>query len=387
MHIGIVSPCSSGPLADLLFDSEGIDLGCGVHFMATLIRALINRGHRVSVITLSPEVRNRQILEGRNLNFYVNPMRTQKRMRDLFKVERESLRECILLARPDILHAHWTYEFALASFETGMPTLLTSHDNAFQQLRFSKDLYRLGRLYMQIRAIRKARFMTAVSPYLAKSLRWLFKPEIAVIPNPVDVSQTAESIFDRPAGPVKIATVLNGWGNRKNPKAAIIAFGLLRLEYPDTELFMYGHDYEEGGLASQWASTKGLCQNIHFRGFLSPYQLRTELSMMSILLHPALEESFGMAVTEAMALGLSVVAGTGSGGVPWVLDNGQAGFLTDVRDPGKIAQTLLACITQAEDRKRRQIHAYNRVVGLFSAGSIAEQYEKIYEKILLSQGN
>jgi glycosyltransferase involved in cell wall biosynthesis len=83
------------------------------------------------------------------------------------------------------------------------------------------------------------------------------------------------------------------------------------------------------------ASRRGLHRNIELGGFVSPRELKGKLSKMSILLHPALEESFGMAVAEAMALGLPVVAGVEAGGLPWLLDEGKAGFLTDVRDPKK----------------------------------------------------
>ena len=196
--------------------------------MATLVRALIKRGHRVSVVTLSPELSDPKILKGTELTYYVYPMRTQRRMRDLYKVERQGLREGIRLAKPDVLHAHWTYEFAMACLETGLPTLVTSHDNAFRVLRFTRDLYRLGRMYLQIRVIRKARSLTAVSPYLADSLGWLAKTEIEVIPNPVEVSQKCGNRCDRMSGVVRIATVLNGWRNLKNPKSAIKAFQLLR---------------------------------------------------------------------------------------------------------------------------------------------------------------
>src|SRR5688500_12562778 len=123
MHIGIVSPCSSGPLADILPDSNGVDIGCGVHFMATLVRALISRGHRVSVVTLSPELAQPKLWKGPDLTYYVHPMRTNRKMRDFYKSEREGLKEGIRLAKPDVLHAHWTYEFALACLETGLPTL------------------------------------------------------------------------------------------------------------------------------------------------------------------------------------------------------------------------------------------------------------------------
>ena len=382
MHIGIVSPCSSGPLADLLPHSGEVDLGCGAHFMGTLVRAFIDRGHRVSVVTLSPAILEPRILRGTELTYYVYPMRTHRRMRDLYRIERQGLREGIRLAKPDVLHAHWTYEFALACLETRLPVLVTIHDNAFQVLRFTRDLYRLGRLYLQMRVIRQARFLSAVSPYLANSFGWLTEREISVVPNPVEVFANIGNGCDRMSGTVRIATVLNGWQTLKNPQTAIKAFNLLRRELPDAQMYMYGYDFEDGGPASQWASSEGVATNIHFCGFLPPHKLQEELRKMSILLHPALEEACPMSILESMALRLPVIASVDAGGVPWVLDEGRAGFLTDVRQPKRIAESLLECITEPEVRKRKQESAYARILRIFSPDSVAEQYEKLFRRVL-----
>ena len=385
MHIGIIGPCSTGPLADLLPTSSGSDAGWGGYSVVNLVRVLIEKGHRVSVVTLSPELTERRILKGPKLTFYVYPTRTKRRMRDLYKIERQYLKEGILLAKPDLLHAQWTYEFALACLDMNVPTLVTCRDNAFRVLRFNRDLYRLGRLYLQLRVIRRARFLTAVSPYIANALGWLARTEIEVIPNPVEIPHEGRNLCDGDLqNCVRIATVINGWQNLKNPKAAIKAFSLLRRHVPDAGMFMYGKGFQQGGPASQWAVRNDLCENIHFCGFLPHHDLLEKLKEMSILLHPSLEESFGMAIIEAMALNLPVIAGNGSGGVNWVLDEGRAGFLTDVTKPEEITQTLLTCIRQREDRERKQKNAHERVLTLFSPDSVAEQYTKMYEKVLSS---
>jgi glycosyltransferase involved in cell wall biosynthesis len=304
-------------------------------------------------------------------------------MRDLYRLEREYLREGILLANPDLLHAHWTYEYAMASLETKLPTVVTARDNAFVMLRLSRDLYRLGRLFIQFWVLRRARFVTAVSPYLAKSLQWLVNREIVVIPNTMEALDGMSQFSEQGSEPgVRIATVLNGWGSRKNAKAAIKAFAILRYTVPDAEMFMYGADFQDKGPAAQWAAKRNLTENIRFCGQVPRNSLLQELKRISILLHPAVEESFGMAVLEAMALRVPVVAGVESGAVQWVLDEGRAGFLTDVTDPEKISEALLRCIKDAEDRKRKQRHAYGRLLSLFSPDSVAAQYEKIYDKVL-----
>jgi glycosyltransferase involved in cell wall biosynthesis len=105
---------------------------------------------------------------------------------------------------------------------------------------------------------------------------------------------------------------------------------------------------------------------------------------MTVLLHPSLEEACPMAVLEAMALGLPVVAGRDAGGVPWVLENGRAGFLTDVRNPREMGDALLRCIRNAEERSAKRQRACDRVVKYFSPWAVAEQYERAYEGVLSS---
>jgi glycosyltransferase involved in cell wall biosynthesis len=349
--------------------------------MATLVRQLIKGGHRVAVITLSPDISDRKVLNGPRLTYYVYPMRTNRRTRDLYKLERDGLSDGIRLANPDILHAHWTYEFAMACLDAGVPTLVTSHDNAFKVLWYAKSLAMLGRLYLQMMVIRKARFLTAVSPYLIQCHRFLTKKDIELIPNAVEIHQ-ASILCNPKSGPPRIATVLNGWDTWKNPKGAIKAFNLLRRKRPGAQLFMYGIDFEQGGIASQWAASRGLTRNIHFCGFLPREDLHKKLKNMSILLHPALEEACPMGILESMALGLPVVAGNKSGGVPWVLDKGQAGFLTDVTKPQEVADTLLMCLENAGDRERKRTNAYRRVISLFSPETVAAKYESMYEKVL-----
>jgi L-malate glycosyltransferase len=305
-------------------------------------------------------------------------MRRKRKTRDFYLLERQGLVEGIRLANPDVVHAHWTYEFALACLHTGLPTLVTSHDNAFRVFRFAKNLYTLVRLYLQIQVIRKARFLTAVSPYLADAHSSLTKKHIAVIPNPVEIHSEETKGYDEALTPgaVKIATVLNGWTSWKNPKAAIKAFNLVLQKKPEAELFMYGLDFDQGGVASKWAKTGGFERNIHFCGYLPREQLQRALNGMSVL--------FGMAVAEAMTAGIPVVGGEKSGAVPWLLNYGQAGYLTDVRDPAIMAQTLVTCIEDVKQCERKRQNARDRITNLFSPKAVAEQYETMFDNVLTS---
>jgi len=47
-----------------------------------------------------------------------------------------------------------------------------------------------------------------------------------------------------------------------------------------------------------------------------------------------------MSLLEAMHAGVPIVGGMHSGGVPWVLANGDAGILVDIRKPPEIARGI-----------------------------------------------
>jgi L-malate glycosyltransferase len=112
--------------------------------------------------------------------------------------------------------------------------------------------------------------------------------------------------------------------------------------------------------------------------------LQRELRKVTMLLHPSVEEACPLALLEAMALGLPIVADATAGGVPWVLDNGRAGFLTNMRKVEQVARSMLDCITNSGLRELKRRNAYNRVFHVFSPSKVAEQYENMYRMVLSS---
>ena len=89
-----------------------------------------------------------------------------------------------------------------------------------------------------------------------------------------------------------------------------------------------------------------------------------------------------MVILEAMAQGVPCVGGKESGGVPWLLDDGNAGLVVDVRVPTEVAEAMLRLAREPETYQRVAAQGLARVKELFTLEAVAKQYITVYRKIL-----
>jgi glycosyltransferase involved in cell wall biosynthesis len=101
--------------------------------------------------------------------------------------------------------------------------------------------------------------------------------------------------------------------------------------------------------ARKLSSILSIEANVHFTGHLD--SVEDAYREMSVLLHPAESEPFGLAVTEAMWFAIPVVA-SNTGGVPEQITNGVDGVLVDQRTPQNYASALLGLLGDPEARIR-----------------------------------
>jgi glycosyltransferase involved in cell wall biosynthesis len=370
MRVAITGQISLRQLADLLDESAAVPAGRGGIPPLAEVRALIARGHDVSLVTLDPDLTSEVVLRGDRLTVHVGPFRLRHAARDGFRMERQFVAETLLRCRPDVVHAHWTYEHALGALATGLPTVVTAHDAPLVILRHNLPTTRMGPLFTQVPAAahwsiraamaalvaRKAPRLIAVSPYVEYHFRHAlrYRGEITVIPN------LMSSMSRRPVSPIgrppnegtKFLTILSSWSARKNGTAAIEAFAEVRAGLPHSSLHMIGHGLGPGGPAESWATERGLAAGITFVGPLPHDQVLDYLANVDILVHPALEESFGLTMAEAQLTGVPAIGGAHSGGVPWTLDYNRAGRLVDVRSKSSLAAAMVDLAEDAATRSR-----------------------------------
>ena len=350
MRFGLAGPVRVAELLPWLElgdrDPATLPRGLGATPVTLLARGLLRRGHELVIATLE-HIDHELVLEGPQLRLCLAPHRDRHYGRDGQRAERRALEATMRREAPDLVHAHWTYEYALAALRSGLPTLVTVHDWAPTILRMLPDPYRAVRLGMAVSTLARARHLTTVSPHIAGHLRRVGRRP-AVVPNGLE-----DAAFD--GAPRKLAadaplllSINDGFRPWKNMQTLLRAYHQVRGALPGARLVLVGQDHEAGGLAQQWADAAGLSEGVEFVGPVPYPRVRELLAGADLLVHPSLEESFGMVVLEAMAQGLPVVGGASSGAVPWVTGYGRGGLLVDVRDPAAIAGAVLGLVDDAE---------------------------------------
>ena len=88
-----------------------------------------------------------------------------------------------------------------------------------------------------------------------------------------------------------------------------------------------------------------------------------------------------MSVLEAMSYGLPVVAAK-VGGFPEIVQNGEQGFLVDVRNKNAYVDRVLELILNQDLRLKMAKSARKKIVDYFSQKTMAEKYYQLYGKLL-----
>ncbi|MBC7845812.1 MAG: glycosyltransferase family 4 protein [Flavobacterium sp.] len=399
MHIVIVSPSDKSFIAEFLsnYDEKNLPNGFyGAPFIGTIIKELLAQNYKVTAITTTVAIDNDYCVKSfsnDNFTWVVVPSRPRSvrmngykigRILDLYYFEIKQLTRQIQIVKPDFVHAHWSYEFAAAAIKAGFPFLVTVHDNAFQVFKFFKKGFWFGRLLMAQINLRKIKYASTVSPYMESYVKSSCE-KVEIIPNPVAIDmtfvdiETALQLKVSTISKPKIIMINNGWDMRKNGLNGLLAFKQIKEQLPEATLHLFGHGSEQDGAAFQDVQ-KLKIENVFFYGAVPHSQLIEILRQSHFMLHPALEESFGVVLIEAQANGVPVIGGMYSGAVPWVIDN--PALLVNVENPNEISTCALELLGNKEAYKEAVLSGYKNTCNRFSTKEVVEQYINYYELII-----
>ncbi|SMG26080.1 glycosyltransferase family 4 protein [Paraburkholderia susongensis] len=277
-----------------------------------------------------------------------------------------------LIARidPDVVHAHMMTGALLARFGVlrRRYALVTTVHNEFQK---SATLMRVGDRVVTV--------SEAVA--VAMEARGIPRERLAVVRNGT-VGTPRLAGQPMPASPAlahPCIVTLAGMYERKGIRDLLLAFALLRKRLPSAVLYLVGEGPDRV-VMEEFAQQIGVAQHAHFEGFCA--DPRGYLAQADVFVLASHNEPAGLVLCEAREAGRAIVA-TRVGGIPEMLDGGEAGVLVPPHDPATLADAITTLLT---DREAHAALAARASQGLekFSVQRLSEAYLAVYERTLES---
>lgn len=186
---------------------------------------------------------------------------------------------------------------------------------------------------------------------------------LAVVPEPIDLTEWRRRFAAVPRGPRAAPTVLAvaRMYPRKRLDDLLHAARVLRPRIPGLRVRIVGEGPELVRLR-RLAQDLSLADTVTFLGEISRRALAVEYVGADCFCLPTVQEGFGIVFTEAMAAGLPVVA-CRAAAVPEVVDDGWTGLLVSPRSPEELAMAMEKLLTsealrrELGDNGRRRVEA------------------------------
>lgn len=388
MHVALCTPVSLRLLGPRLDHAGELPEGFSLPFAASLACQLLDRGCRVTVVTSAFDCPTRMAWQGPGLHVVATPRRRPRQYCfDLYRREVRGMRAALVEAQPDIVHAQWTYEFADAALGTRLPCLVTARDAPWLIAWHFRSLYRLYRaVYSSAWVVPRTRHLSCVSPHIERIFGREpgLRADVCVVPNGMDRREFVDAprtALRNPAAPVFYA--ITEWNRLKNVPCLLRAFARVRREIPGARLVVNGPRMGPGQPGQRWAARQRLGDGVTFNGLRPHGELLRGLEQdADAVVHTTREESFSKVVLEAMVKGVPVVGGRRSGGVPWLLDGGQAGLLADIEDPSEVAAQMLRLVREPTLYRDLAARAWERARQEFTLDAVADRYLAAYQRVL-----
>jgi glycogen(starch) synthase len=129
------------------------------------------------------------------------------------------------------------------------------------------------------------------------------------------------------------------------------------------------------------AASHGVADRVHFRGYMDRTGLASLYAESDIFVLASTAESCSMALLEAMAAGLPVIA-TNVGGTVELVDHGSNGLLVGAQNVDELSLALHTLAGDPAQRERFGAASRRLARERFSWSAVARQYEAIFEESL-----
>ncbi len=295
--------------------------------------------------------------------------------------------EFIKKEQPDVIHSHG-YKADVVAWMAGRPlqTPLISSCHPWLET----DNNRRAALYALIDKLILLRFdrVVAVSEQVRRECHVgpLRHRDIPVIANGLAMPAAAATAdtddirqeLNIPSGHLLIGSVAR-LTREKGHIFLLEAFAeVVRRTSPPASLLLMGDGIEKEPL-QRACHRLGLQDRVYFLGHRAG--VPAFLRQLDLFILPSLSEGLPMALLEAMAAAVPVLSTT-VGGIPGILDHGQAGVLVSPGDAPALAAAMLELIHDRNLRVTLAQRGRLRVETAFSRTSMCQSYEAQYAALL-----
>jgi glycosyltransferase involved in cell wall biosynthesis len=295
--------------------------------------------------------------------------------------------------RVDVLEAHVWYACVVARLVgrlAGVPVVITNE----QDVRAGANTVRRDLLWIDDATT----WMSSACVHITRASERSFaegtprlfrgRARRVVIPNGIDVGRVAAgaAAADRAAvrrelgageGDLVIGNVAR-LQPAKGHEHLLDAFARVRAARPDARLVVVGWGTSEAALRAR-AARLGVADRVAFLG--KRHDVHRLLAAFDVFAFPSIHEGQGIALLEAMAAGVPIVA-SAADGIPEMVRDGETGLLVPPADAAALAAGILRLAGDAALAARVRDRARAVVAAEYSVEAAAARYEALYASLL-----
>jgi glycosyltransferase involved in cell wall biosynthesis len=344
--------------------SSASSFGGGERYVADLTNALVKRGHElyVAVRPRSPLPRHLQLPTDRIITL---PLRNALDVWSAHELDRFVRRKGI-----EIVHAHMARDYSIASYAA------RRKETKFIATRHV--LFELSRIHRH--TLSRATRVIAVSNAVAKELRRsgvVSEKQIVVIPNGIDLDRFRKARAEPHRG--LLVGSIGELRTLKRHDDFIRAAARIAARVPDVHFVLAGVDTSASGDVrkhlERLVEELGLTNQFRFLDWVE--HAETLLSSMDVFVSASETESFGLAIVEAMAAGVAVVA-TATEGAQEVIEDQKTGLLAPIGDVDGIAESVINLLSDPEKRRTISRQSVQSVAQNFSLDRMVNEIVTAY---------
>lgn len=361
-------------MTKILYIISDKNFGGGSRHVFDLITNLDKKKFKPVLVTIPSKI---EILLKNKCTVYEVDMKSRLDLQAVSKIK-----EIILKEKPEIIHLHSTRAGilgTLAARNIGIPIIYTEHLFTKDYLPHNKIIHALQMQVLKRLSKNIAKVIAvsqSVKDYLAQNK--IFQDnKIEVIYNGIQLSNKPYAISHKQKKEIIIGSI-GTLTELKGYKYLIEALKIACPEYGRGEnwkLEIIGSGEDEQKLKSL-TKKYNLENSIIFTSFTS--DIENKIAKWDIYIQPSLSESFGLAIAQAMDLGIPVIASR-TGGIPELVDN-NSGILVTPKNPEALSSAIIKLAQDEKLRNKMGLSARERIKKYFSLEIMINKTEKLYSE-------